>query len=390
MAQIKDFKRNGKLLSYKIFIARDGGTESFSFSASVIDRHEAESYRRLIDQMEKERKTVGKIYEGTLDKVKRFPLLYRRLVDRRYLDAPKAEFWTLQQLIREFIEAGHTAGKASTTLRNQSTSLEKLINHCGDITLDQLDAATARGFVNVLDNKVNLGTIMEATRAGYIRDVKAAFNWAIAQGIVAVNPFAKFKKGSFRNAARQKYIDKSQAIEVLEACRNSDHPLEWRALFALARFQGLRVPCETRALRWQDVDFTNRLITITSVKTKRYEGKDKRVMPIFAPTLAILQELRSQRPTQVFVFDALLPQMRANANLRTGFLRILRRAGLEPWSKLFVNLRASASTDVEKKYNPKCESRWIGHSEKVADEHYLQVLPEELRDEAGLFSDVPV
>ena len=79
--------------------------------------------------------------------------------------------------------------------------------------------------------------------------------------------------------------------------------------------------------------------------------------------------------------------MRTEGNLRTGLLKILDRAGLEAWTNLFNNLRKSASTDVAERYGATAESRFIGHSEKVADEHYLQVLPSTLRDEGGLFSD---
>ena len=320
--------------------------------------------------------------------MKKYPQLYRKLVARGILDAPKAELWTLRQLRREYIEAAHKDGKAESTLNNQSNSLKKLEEYFGERTLDALDVDAARDYVAAIDRRVDSGAISGATRAGYIRDVKAVFNWAVAKGIIAKNPFDGIKKGSFRNEARKVYIDQERTRAVLEACWNSNSPLEWRALFALARFQGLRVPSETRALRWQDVDFDRRLLSITSQKTARYEGKGRRVMPLFAPTLAILQELRESQPRkQAFIFADLLPHMRTEGNLRTGLLKILDRAGLEAWTNLFNNLRKSASTDVAERYGATAESRFIGHSEKVADEHYLQVLPSTLRDEGGLFGD---
>ena len=361
---------------------------NLNFAASKHGKREVETYRDLVDRIESERAKRGKVYDDTLDDVKKYPTLYRKLIERGVLDAPPAEFWTLEQLRREYIEAGEREGKTENTLRNQTNSLLKLEEYFETITLDELDADAARTYADVLDGRVAEGMISGATRAGYIRDVKRAFNWAVESGIVAVNPFDGIKKGSFRNEARKVYINQELTRAVLEACRNSDHPLEWRALFALARYQGLRIPSEPRALRWKDVDFDRRQMTITSQKTKRHEGKGMRVMPIFEPTRAILQELREAQPkNQVFVFADLLPQMRAESNIRTGFLRILKRAGLEPWTAIFQNLRKSAGTDVADRYGTTAESRWLGHSEKVADEHYLQVLPTAQNDEGGLFAD---
>lgn len=369
-------------------ITTDGKT--LYFTAADHRKHEVETYRALIDKIENERKTTGSIYEGTLEKVKEYPALWRKLIDRGILDAPKAELWTLEQLRRAYVEAGHKSGKAPGTLTTQTNSINKLEAFFGAITLDQIDEEAARAFADYCDQRIKNGVLSVATRATYIKDARALFNWAVKEGVVATNPFAPksgIVRGSYINREKQEYIDQERTRAVMEACRNSDHPLEWRALFALARYQGLRIPNESRALRWQDVDFDNRWLTIPSQKTKRYEGKDKRGMPIFAPTLAILQELReSQKPGQVFVFDALLPLQRREGH-RTGFARILERAGIDLWPRLFDNLRSSASTDVRETYGETAENRWIGHSKQIAEDHYYQVLPSAQRDEAGLFSD---
>jgi hypothetical protein len=39
-----------------------------------------------------------------------------------------------------------------------------------------------------------------------------------------------------------------------------------------------------------------------------------------------------------------------NANLRTQFERILKRAGIQPWERLFQNLRASRETEMANQY----------------------------------------
>lgn len=62
-----------------------------------------------------------------------------------------------------------------------------------------------------------------------------------------------------------------------------------------------------------------------------------------------------------------------STNLRAHFLRILRRAGLKPWPKLFQNMRSSRETELLNHFPPKAVCTWIGNSEAVAMEFYAQV-----------------
>ncbi len=62
-----------------------------------------------------------------------------------------------------------------------------------------------------------------------------------------------------------------------------------------------------------------------------------------------------------------------DANLRTTFEKIIRRAGLKPWPKLFHNLRASRQTELLDHFPIKAVCDWLGNSSPVALEHYAQV-----------------
>ena len=75
---------------------------------------------------------------------------------------------------------------------------------------------------------------------------------------------------------------------------------------------------------------------------------------MFPELQSVLQEAWDAAPEgAVYVVDA--PAYRAaaqgpsgwqNTNLRTQFLRLLTRAGVEPWPRLFHNLRASRETEL--------------------------------------------
>jgi hypothetical protein len=63
----------------------------------------------------------------------------------------------------------------------------------------------------------------------------------------------------------------------------------------------------------------------------------------------------------------------ATKNFRRRFTRIIKRAGLEPWPKLFHNLRASRATELAAEYPGHVAAAWLGHSTAVAQKHYWQV-----------------
>jgi len=68
-----------------------------------------------------------------------------------------------------------------------------------------------------------------------------------------------------------------------------------------------------------------------------------------------------------------------NTSLATRFKSIIRRAGLEPCPKPFVNLRASRDTELRKDYPSHVVESWIGHGDRIAKEHDLIVTDDHFR-----------
>ena len=63
----------------------------------------------------------------------------------------------------------------------------------------------------------------------------------------------------------------------------------------------------------------------------------------------------------------------ASVNLRTQLLRIIKRAGLTAWPKLFQNLRATRATEFVHDFPSHVAAAWLGHSEIIAQKHYRQI-----------------
>jgi hypothetical protein len=72
-----------------------------------------------------------------------------------------------------------------------------------------------------------------------------------------------------------------------------------------------------------------------------------------------------------------------NINLRTQLERIIAKAGLESWPKLFQNLRSTRETELAEEYPLHVVTAWLGNSQIVAAKHYLQVTDEHFQKAAS-------
>jgi integrase len=133
------------------------------------------------------------------------------------------------------------------------------------------------------------------------------------------------------------------------------------------------------SLRWQDIDWDAGRIVVQSPKTEHHAGKASRVIPLFPELRPILADAFELAPDgAVYVVDE---RMRAssqgkagwrNCNLRTTFEKIVKRASLTPWPRLFHNLRSSRQTELAESFPSHVVCDWLGNSEDIARKHYFQ------------------
>jgi integrase len=209
------------------------------------------------------------------------------------------------------------------------------------------------------------------------------FQAAVRHRLIGRNPFADLKGVSvLANKGRDYFITRAEAAAVLEACPDN----QWKLLFALSRYGGLRCPSEHLGLRWSDIDWERGRIVIRSPKTEHHEGKEHRVIPLFPELRPYLEAVRDEvNPGMDRPFsDPVITRYRdVNANLRTQLLRIVANAGLSPWPKLFQNLRASRATELAKEHPGHVAAAWLGHSTAVAQKHYWQVTDADFEHATG-------
>jgi hypothetical protein len=128
-------------------------------------------------------------------------------------------------------------------------------------------------------------------------------------------------------------------------------------------------------------------MTVRSPKTEHHEGKASRVVPIFGELWPHLRKVYEEaEEDSEFVITR---YRQANCNLRTQLQRIIRRAGLTPWPKLFHNLRATCETELAGLFSLHVVCAWIGNSTQIAVKHYLQVTDEDFNRASTGLGTVP-
>jgi integrase len=251
-------------------------------------------------------------------------------------------------------------GAKESTLSSIRVSANRLTEHFGaDVLLDAITPGQADDWL--LWMKVTK-KYAGATIGRTVKHAKRFFRSAVRLGFLRESPFVDLKSQKQANDARKFFVQQEAVAQVLDVLPDA----EWRLIFALCRYGGLRCPSEHLTLTWDDIDWAHDRFLVKSPKT------GERLVPIFAelrPFLAAAFEAAADGAIHV------ITRRRSSAQ-RWGVLleRILSRAGIPRWKKIFHNLRASRQTELTALYSIGTVCRWLGNSVEVADAHYLTAL----------------
>jgi len=327
---------------------------------------QAESAKLFIEDLAACRVSGGAPKGATAEWLAGLPeAVHRRLV-KAGLAQPRArrECPTLGAWLETCI-AGRTDLKPNS-VRNMRQAQKALAEHFGDgRLLDEITPADADAFRIALKAR----GLAEATVRRTCKRARQFFGAAIRAKLIEDNTFAGVPCGDFANESRRRFIAQEDIERVIEKC-----PLRWQVLFGLARFGGLRIPSEARLLRWADVLWAENRLVVSSPKTAG-QGKASRIVPLF-PRLReiLLTAFEAAEPGAEYVAEVLRD---GRENPRTVALRYIRRAGLEPWPRLFQNLRASLESELVSSFPVHTVTRWLGNTPAVAMAHYLTDRPED-------------
>jgi len=356
-----------------IFTDPRGGKRK-TLRLGLVAGRDAESVRVHVERLVAAALTQGPPPDETSRWIAALPDLLRKRLEAVGLITPVTR--EAGPMLKTFLD-GYLAGRTDL----QESSRVSLTQACGylvdffgaDKPLRDIRPGDADEWaISLADRGLADATIRR--RSGQAKQV---FKNAVRKGLLAVSPFSDLKSANVANPARQAYIPRDVAQKVLDACPDA----EWRLIFALCRFAGLRCPSEIVPLRWQDVLWDKNRMIVHSPKTACHPGQETRQVPLFPEVAAALREaFDAAEPGSEF---CIMRYRKGNGNLSTQLRRILWKAGVDPWPRLFQNLRASCDTDLAARFPAHVCARWLGHTPQIAAKHYLQVRDSDFEAAAG-------
>ena len=363
-----------RLFAYRMILKTRGYPQTvIQLSAARYTENDAQQLAGILGAIIDEYNGGQKVKPETVAFLDLFPDVKRRLIEKGFIAAVKEKLAV--EIWEEYAAAKYPDFKEYTILHKEQARRRFFEFFAPDMRANELTKRHAFALASWLQGKIDAGRLAEATAATFISDVKTVFKWAKDEETLEKNPFEVLKKGATANPARRRYVEIGTLEKLLDACPSR----EWQTLLLLGRRLGLRIPSESNALKWADVDLENGAIQIHAPKTERHKNKGTRTAPLFPDLLEALRQLKDEQRRSGEQSPFVLPTVRgANINLRTAFERIIYNAGVEKWPRIFQNLRASAATDISETFGEQSEAAWVGHSPEIAKKHYLMITPETL------------
>ena len=343
--------------SYRI-TWRDGDKKRRRIRVSGVNKRQAESIASRVQSI-----AGAKISGEPLDTATRAWLrelgddLHSKLAEHGLVVARQRT--TLKAFIDDFI-LRHKLDVSKRTVLNWEQTRGKLIEFFGeDVGIHDITDAEAEDWQSWLrKQRLQNGKLYaKATISGHTEKAKRFFNAAVKSRYIDRSPFSSLVAGSQVNDERNVYIPATELDLVIKQAPNA----EWRLIVALGRYAGLRMPSEALRLEWADIDWQRNRMIVRKGKTK------KREMPILPQLRPYLEDCFDPESKYVIV------ENRHHTNWGTMLARLIAKAGLQVWPRIFHNLRASLETDLTHQFPIHVVTAWLGNSPKIAADHYLSV-----------------
>ncbi len=348
------------------FVAPDGKRKGLRLGK--VDRKTADALCRHVEVLLACRMTGQPVPRETASWLGAVSVAMRaRLAAVGLVDAPKTLLLT--DFLREHILSRKDVKPATLVVWAQPCrNLESFFP--AGCTLRSVTAGNADQFKQWISTEP-----LAATTIGKrLKLIQSFFNCAKRHKFIEENPFAGLKIPVGDPKGRQAFVTRETIGRVLALA-----PPVWKAIIALSRYGGLRCPSEVLSIEWRHVDWEKGRVTVPSPKTERYAGKDQRTIPLFGSLLPFLREAFELAPpgaTHIvgggFLASAQGEDGWRNCNLRQQFGRLIHKAGLKPWPRMFHNLRASCETELLENFPVHVVAAWLGHDPKTLLKHYAQ------------------
>lgn len=256
--------------------------------------------------------------------------------DGRHFRTAEAKKHTVKDLIERFISQWLT--KYPERVVRQTAYLAWWKSRLGHLLLaDLTPVILAEARDALLAEKTPRQTIRNPSTVNrYLAAFSRALTIAVKEwGWLDDTPMRKVSKPS-EGKGRNRLLSIEEKDRLLQACRSSSSPFLY-PIVSIALLTGMRFG-EIVNLKWEDIDFTNKIITLE--KTKNGE---RRMLPLTEAVEKILIHFRKTDIASGLIFKPISPTNRNGVvDIRNAFMKALKQAQISDFR--FHDLRhASAS-----------------------------------------------
>ena len=239
-----------------------------------------------------------------------------------YFNIKRDKITRLSEIVNDFLEYSRNNKRSYIRDKEMAGHLQSFLGNC------RLSEITPHLIERYKEYRVHQVGRKPATVNRELGCLKAIFNWAIKNKKATENPVREVKFYQ-EESPRIRYLSEEEIQRLLASC-----PKHFRAVVIAALTTGMR-KSEILNLTWDDVDLEKGLIYLQHTKSGR-----SREIPLCGLLSETLKECR-QWSDGKYVFCSHKGQ-RYSKNIRTMFLRILRRAQISDFR--FHDLRHTAAS----------------------------------------------
>lgn len=272
-------------------------------------------------------------------------------------------------MLRKAIEGFGLACQAKRlsphTIADYSTTLKKLIQYLGDVSIESITRETVREFFAIQ-------TVGNKTLLNYHTGLSSFFKWCLAEEIIEINPMAGVTRPKPEKRVIQP-ISKEHVQSILSTLNSSDsvYKARYKSMILLLLDTGLRVS-ELCSIELRSLDFKSNSINIIGKNNK------ERIL-YFSPTTSNALWKYSNTHNRRFLFVSRNGNPLDRNTVLHPLWRLCVNAGVPAYSP--HDLRHTFAINFSRNYpNIYALQQMLGHSTLDMVKHYLMLSNSDIAD----------
>ena len=237
---------------------------------------------------------------------------------------------TVAQWFDQFIRQKQKSCADKTAAAHEQVR-DQFVEFLGSRAHENIAGVSSEDIAAFRDHRESLG-LAPNTLNKDIDVLSAAFNAALKQGLISVNPCAVIEDVKDKLNARKEIFTLEQVTALGKTASG-----EWKGLILVGFYTGQRLgDCAT--LQWEQINLTSQAkmmpdrdqIPPHTIRFQQGKTGGKVKIPMNSVLAEYLSRLAKSRADKTFVFPAIAAQAQRNVSpLSKAFKKIMRRAGIE-------------------------------------------------------------